>query len=319
MAHIGMVIRNFRERCGLSRSELSQHICTEKYLYLIETGKRSPSSHILYKFSDMLQEDLFQYYRFLDCIDPVSVCHTVNGFNWCHQKGDYIKLKELNSKAKNMKDFKIAPWDTEILLNELSIQLFIQKEHEKCVTKLNQILSDSSTQFVDLASKARFYVLLSTGHTILGNIEDAEKATFEAVQLIPDKAIMYHDQTHIAVHINALTSYYYSKNYQSVCMEGLRLLKYLQDSGIYDRILYICFFVSFAFYHTGDFNNAFFYFKKGLYNGLTDYRPLDIYNISLQDLYWPMMEDSRADHALVKEFLKLYGTPGVDHGTGNET
>jgi DNA-binding XRE family transcriptional regulator len=52
MNRIGNVIKEFRCKFDMSRKELSANICSEKYVYLIEKGERSPSTDITVAFSD---------------------------------------------------------------------------------------------------------------------------------------------------------------------------------------------------------------------------------------------------------------------------
>lgn len=303
-----MVIRNFRELLGLSRNELSHQICSEKYLYLIETGKRSPSSQLLYTFSDRLNEDLFLYYRYLDCKDPISVCRLINKFNFCRQKGDYILLKELNSKAKKTPDFKKNPWKYEIIVNDLSIKVFLENKYEESIREMCEILTDISVHHIENKSQIRLYILLSTCYAILGDIEKSEEATKNVAQLLPKNAIAYHDQTHIAAHINMMNSFYIAKNYEEVCRKGNYLIQYMNDCGFYDRLLYPFFFTAFSYYHISDYEQAFVFFKKGLYIALADFKPLDIYTISIQDMFFPMLKDKNLNSELVKDFFEVYGT-----------
>ncbi|WP_394525690.1 helix-turn-helix domain-containing protein [Lacrimispora sp. JR3] len=308
MTHIGIVIRNFREKMGLSRIELAQQICSEKYLYLIETGKRSPSSHILYLFGEKLHEDLFIYYRYLDCKDPISVCQFISKFNLCRQKGDYITLKEFNAKAKDLADFKKDPWKIQIFMNEISIQIFLERKYENCIEKISKYLSNTSSYPEKSKTKTRLYILLSICYTMIGNSTKAHEATMEAASLLPESSVIYQDQTHIAAHINLLTSYYLIKNYEDACRKGTSLIRYMSDFGFYDRLLIPYFFTAFAYYHISDFENAFFYFTKGIHFSLANFNPLDVYDVSVQDMFFLMLHDSRMNAALVKEFLEEYGT-----------
>lgn len=41
MNYIGNVIKEFRDRKQISRKMLSENVCTEKYVYLIEKGERT--------------------------------------------------------------------------------------------------------------------------------------------------------------------------------------------------------------------------------------------------------------------------------------
>lgn len=49
---IGKVIKEHRDIVGMSRKTLSEDICTEKYIYLIEKGKRTPSANVIKLLGD---------------------------------------------------------------------------------------------------------------------------------------------------------------------------------------------------------------------------------------------------------------------------
>ncbi len=50
----------------MSRKELAENICSEKYLYLIEKGDRTPSSEITRLLGDKVGVDIFKYYAVYD-------------------------------------------------------------------------------------------------------------------------------------------------------------------------------------------------------------------------------------------------------------
>ena len=81
MNHIGKVIKQFRDLRELSRAELAKGICSEKYVYLIEKGKRTPSTQIMRHFCNKLKTDLFLYYEYLDCKDPINTYFFICEFN----------------------------------------------------------------------------------------------------------------------------------------------------------------------------------------------------------------------------------------------
>lgn len=73
MNHIGNVIKEYRSLIGMSRNDIAKNICTEKYVYLIEKGQRTPSADMTRLLGDNLGIDLFEYYQYLDCINPIEV------------------------------------------------------------------------------------------------------------------------------------------------------------------------------------------------------------------------------------------------------
>lgn len=66
MNYIGSIIRDSRNRLRMSRKELAENICSEKYLYLIEKGDRTPSSEITRLLGDKVGVDIFKYYAVYD-------------------------------------------------------------------------------------------------------------------------------------------------------------------------------------------------------------------------------------------------------------
>lgn len=73
---IGNIIEEQRVSLGMSRKELSEGICTQKYVYLIEKNERNPSAYILNSFSDRLGLDLFDYYQYLN-YDNKKKCSSI--------------------------------------------------------------------------------------------------------------------------------------------------------------------------------------------------------------------------------------------------
>ena len=54
MNHIGSIIKEFRLLRQLTQEQLAENICSEKYVYLIEKGERTPSTDLLRQFSDKI-------------------------------------------------------------------------------------------------------------------------------------------------------------------------------------------------------------------------------------------------------------------------
>lgn len=124
MGHIGKIIEEYRNKSKMSRSALAVNICSEKYIFLIEKGKRTPSSIMLKQLSQRLGVDLFEYYKYLDCIDPTAVRDYMKVFHNYRMKNYTEELKKETEAAMNLPDFKNKPWSYEIQLNILSYNVF---------------------------------------------------------------------------------------------------------------------------------------------------------------------------------------------------
>lgn len=131
MNHIGSVINKIRCSLDVSRNKISKNICSEKYLYLIEKGDRTPSAEILRLFSNKLGVDLFEYYHFLDCADPIQVCDGIKLFNLYRRVADFGTLKNLSDDMASLPDFQRAPWKYELDVNRISYTLFLEKKSKR--------------------------------------------------------------------------------------------------------------------------------------------------------------------------------------------
>lgn len=64
MNHIGNIIHEFRNSLHLTRQELSAEICSEKYLYMIEKGDRTPSTEVMRRLEDRMGVAILKYYEY---------------------------------------------------------------------------------------------------------------------------------------------------------------------------------------------------------------------------------------------------------------
>jgi len=103
-----------------SSIELAHGICTDKYIYLIEKGERSPSTEILRLLGNRLGVDYVVYYEYLDCLDPIRVREFMIQMKVIRKNNNQAELMEVTLEAKKIPDFNTLPWKYEVVLNEPS-------------------------------------------------------------------------------------------------------------------------------------------------------------------------------------------------------
>jgi len=136
MNHIGNVIREYRGILHMSRHELAENICSEKYLYMVETGKRTPSCHMVRTLGDKMRVDLCKYSEYFDCLNPVQVRSFIEKFYIYRRDNNYAALKEATEEALKIEDYHKDPWRYEIQLNCLITNF---RFHRSYIIKLNTI------------------------------------------------------------------------------------------------------------------------------------------------------------------------------------
>lgn len=91
---LGNTIRFFREKKGFTQKELAKDICSPQYIYLIETGKRIPSSYILEQLSTKLGGDIRQYLNLSEYSDPLKMICMQEEITSLRENHDYEALYE---------------------------------------------------------------------------------------------------------------------------------------------------------------------------------------------------------------------------------
>ena len=307
MRHIGKIIEEYRNDLKMSRSALALNICSEKYIYLIEKGERTPSSIMLKQLSQRLGVDLFEYYKYLDCIDPIKVRDYMMVFHNYRVKNYNEELKKETEAAMKLPDFKNKPWCYEIQLNIIIYNIFFKKEIEQSILEINEMLQKIEPKYSDEEFVVSLYVLLSTCYQIINNVEEARKNILIAHDLIQNKiSIRYFRDTVINVRLNILTFYYRFGEYDKAIDRGRELVKYHYKSNSFEKLLNSCFFLAFSCYKSKLYDEAIEMYKTGIHAAMVDYRPQDIYYISLQDVFYDMLEEKAIGRDLVNDFKKKY-------------
>lgn len=307
MSYIGKIIKELRCELGINRKDLSENICTEKYVYLIEKGERTPSVDMVRLFGNRLGVDLFDYYKYLDCNNPLEVRKFIKLFEMYHRKSDYVTLKEVTAAALELPDFHHKPWSFEVKLNNLCSMAYVENKYNEVITYINKVMKEMGPKYSKSLNAANFYILLSSCYQIMGDLDNARLAVLSAQEIIRDKLkIEEYEQTIITVRISHMTINYLLEEFDEAIGIGNELLRYQSKINSYERIHYVCFYLAFSYYKLGEFNESFIFFEKGIYLLMFDYKPMDAYYITIQDIFEELANDNRIDQKLVCEFKKRY-------------
>lgn len=307
MSHIGNVIKVHRNKLGMSRKDLSDNICSQKYIYLIEKGERTPSVNMLTMISDRLGIDLFDYYQYLDCINPIKVYEVLKKFRICQRESDFDTLKNIVDEAKKLPDFYHKPWIYELEVNRLAYMVFKEEKYEEVINSINHILQKTDKKYLNNIYGSNLYSLLSTCYQIIGDLVNAEYAVLLAYDIVRNKyKIEKYSHYIVTVRLNLLTLYYLSGKLDKAIQEGNELVQYQNRINSYGRISITYSFLAFSYYKIGDYDDAFSYFEKALYLLLIKYKTTDAYYIVMQDVFNIMAKDDRINWETICKFKGKY-------------
>lgn len=183
MNQIGTIIRYYREINALSREKLSEGICSPKYLYLIEKGERTPSNAILAKFGERMNTNLFEYYSYLECDDPIIVKKIIEDFSLHRRHLDYDWLALYQDIGESVPDFNKIPWKFEVGFNKALLKLVVEHKSSEAARDILDTISQMPAAYQYSVCHLRQLILLSLCHLEAGK-EKAANFTIEQVQSV---------------------------------------------------------------------------------------------------------------------------------------
>jgi transcriptional regulator with XRE-family HTH domain len=311
MKQIGSLIKNFRTAAGMNRGELALDICSEKYVYLIEKGERTPSADIVNRFGERLGCDFFKFFPYLDCEDPIGVSQAINEFNLFRRKGAFPALKEASERTERIHDFQKTPWSYELIINRLCFEIFIEKKHKKALNQLEHILEPEARGRIGNTALANFYVLQAIGFQLTGALENAGAALDSARALLSEshhKIERYRDIS-TSIKISTMTLSYLTGDFKGAIKAGKDLLAYQNEINAHERTHYAFAYLAFSYHRLGLRHEAIAHFKKLICCLLLERKPLDMFYISSEESFGQLMQDELISPDMVCEFEKKYSPP----------
>lgn len=310
MNHIGNLIREYRNRLEISQKTLAEDICSEKFIYLIEKGSRTPSAEMTKLIGNRLGVDLFDYFQYLDCKDPIEVRECMSKIILNRQKGNYKVVKEIIEEAILLPDFKQKPWCYEIDMNRIFYMSFVEHRYEEAIEEVELLISGIDPKYHSDVYMANIYNLLSKTYLLNNDLVNAKETLILAQDAIRNKEhYAKYAFCIIGVRISAITIHYLSGEYEQAIEEGMALLEYHSENSACERVFYSFFFLAFSYYKLGNIEQALGWFKKGIFMVLIKDRPFDVFYISGQDAFQELLNREDLDICLVNEFKLKYGNP----------
>ncbi len=307
MKHIGNVIKKCRNRVGLSRKDLSSNICCEKYLYMIEKGKRTPSAAVINLLGDKLGVDLFEYYGYLECEEPIKVKEIMDAFNKYRRENELDLLEDANKKAILLSDFKKEPWKCELELNRLSIKALRDMEFREVIGPVQELIEEMEQNKSNNMCLINLYILLSTCFQMDRNMEKSKNIIdLASAALLNKEKIRKYSQLVITLSINKMTFYYLTGENDKVIEEGMKQQKYENDICCHALSHHTLFYLAFANYQKGLEEVGVDWFMKALYAMLVRKRAADMYYLSSYEMFNVILHDKRIPEELVTKIKETY-------------
>ncbi len=263
MAYIGQVIQKLRVNRKLSRNTLSNGICTEKYLYLIEKGQRTPSSEVSHLLSARLGVDLFQYYEFLDCIEPIYVHDAINKLNAYRRTTNFSESIVLIRELALHPDFQKPPYSYELEVDKLGYRMFIKNEYVDAIEDIISLIDSIDNKYSEEEFTANLYVLLSTALQNSMRLEEAKKAQNQAMSILENKeGITRYHQVIYSSRLNRMTLAYLEGDYQEVINDGLWLNEFNIRTNSFERSDFTYYYIAMGYWGLGHEDEAMRWLEK---------------------------------------------------------
>lgn len=307
MNFIGSVIKIHRERIGISRRQLSDNMCSEKYIYLIETGARTPSAEMTKLIGNRLGIDLFDYFEYLDCENPVEVHNAMSESIRYRQRGDFVTACNIIDQVSCLSDFKQKPWCYEVEINKANHLTFIERKYEDSIKIVLQLIDKMESRYKTDLYMSNVYVLLTTNYMLTGRLVEAKATIQLAEKLIYHKEPNLRYSVHIvSVKISSMIVKYELGKYEEVIAAAEDLLEYNSCYSSCERLFYGYFYLAFANYKLNRMEKVLPWFKKGIYALIIKDRPLDVYYLIEEPLFKALLECGQIGTEIVGDFTQKY-------------
>lgn len=307
MNHIGSIVNEFRNMLHLTRKELSAGICSEKYLYMIEKGDRTPSTEVMRRLGDRMGVDIFKYYEYLDCAEPIQVCSFIERFYRYRLESDFNAILEDTEKASQIKDFRNVPWRYEIKINQLMLKVLCENDPIRTIPVLIDTITEIKQKEADSNSLASLYVLLSTCYQITQDIDNARRTVLLACQLVSGRqGMVKHIQVTAAVKLNKITMHFFAAEFYDVIENALDLIQYEEEmryKGYSDQAY---FYLAFAYFQSGQEEKGIQWFHKALCIMLVNRNTNNMHYFIEHEIFHVMLQDKRMSKDLIDKFADKY-------------
>lgn len=301
---IGDIIEKQRLLLGMSRKSLSEGICSEKYVYLIERNERNPSAYILNSFSDRLGLDLFEYYQYLNYDDKTKVFKHKERFERYSQTSDIMKLKKESVEASKLQAFQQEPLIYDIQVIDALYKATVLGERAEAIQGLTDLVETKELN-IDPITLVNAYVTLSTAYQLEGRWELAEETIGKAYKLIENKTKFSRYNTVIISVLISITSLLYNmEEYEELIKYSNWLMDFQEKYSEYNRFYYVEYYLAFAYYKIEEPDKAREHFMRGGYSALLFKNKIDIEFITEMPGFTEIAEELKIDPRFIEQLNK---------------
>lgn len=302
---IGALLKEQRILKGLSRKELAEGICSEKYIYLIEKNERNPSVYILNDLSERLAFDFFPYYGYLEFEKPDLVVQHRQKFDYDVQKGDVFHLKKEAEKASKLNDFQKEPLIYDIKVINLYYKVLVENKVEETISELEKLLAKDDLVIGSIAL-IHTKVILASAYQKKGDLNSAEKITLRAYEMVKQKkGFDRYNTVAITVLIALITLYFNNEDYEKMLSVSKELRTYQKEKNDYNRIYYVEFYLAFAYLEKNQKEEAKKHFMDGVHSALLFKNAFDIQTIMEFKGFEELSKKLNIDQKYLEQFKEI--------------
>ena len=305
MNSLGAIIRELREEKNITRKQLTEGICTEKYLYLIERGDRNPSAEIVRAFSQRLKTDLYQYYHYSDCQDPIKVASIVEGLNQARGLAEYEERFELAREAEKLPDFKTKPWCYILEGIKAEYKLVVENKIQETIGMLEKLIGEMSDELARSEFATVLFLIYAYALELDQQYEKAY-ATVLKIEEIQEKKREYYNPVALNVVIEtgviSVISSYRMKKYQEARDKARELRLLMREHALFTKGTWLFVFYAYSCFYLGERDEALYNFKKALTMQMLTQKKTDLEYI-IKDSDFSLLMDEFKDDYIVKAFV----------------
>ncbi|MDN6161208.1 MAG: helix-turn-helix domain-containing protein [Atopostipes sp.] len=265
---IGDIIKKEREKLRMTQKELSEGICSEKYIYLIEKNERNPSAFILKDLNERLGINLFDYYDYKDYENNELIVEHREKFDHYTENSDIFSLKEEALKAEKLKEFQVEPLLYDVQMIHLSYKINVEGKVKEGIEGIKRILTKEEL-VIETNTLINFYVLLSTAYQIEGEWEKARTAIEKSYPMIKNKTrYNRYNTTVISAFISYAALLFNQKDYERLLDIAHELKRLHNKYSRHNRVYYVHFYLAYAYFENDEVEKARESYMEGIHSAL---------------------------------------------------
>lgn len=222
--NVGIIIKHLRKEKGLTQTQLSEGICSSRYLNKIENGICMPSLEIVNLFSERLCVNIYRYYFSALRHKSLETHQKIEQLNEFLSPGQIHNLKPLIEELSSEKDFLdgepflVLSYAKAVYENAVnSDTAYALQEIEKALTVLPDIKNLEAEELLELTNVELNILLLSA--SLYRKCGKAEESILFYTLLLK----------YITAYFNRSTYSIFEDSHHSLMLIGHILLSYIRS------------------------------------------------------------------------------------------